>query len=337
MADKVVNPATFLAPSPGSPWVSEEMLQGNVFITGSGFLARGIMQRAECESWPCRFTVYSRNEHAQDACRHKYPRATYVLGDVRDTLRLGLAVAGHDVLIATAALKYVDIAENNISECIAINIGGIQSVIEAAWRNQSVHTVVGISTDKAVEPINTYGLSKAVGEKLFWEASRQIGDTKFVQTRYGNVVGSTGSVVPLFKRMEADYGEIRLTDPTMTRFWISIDHAIDMILAAVGSESGSIVIPSPKAMTLRDLAEAVCPGVKQHVVGLRPGEKIHEKLLTVAESIRVRRINFGKNTLYDYHPARTNTNLEAFELTSDSADKISVDEFRLLALAASVI
>lgn len=313
------------------------MLNGNVLITGCGFLARGIMRRADLESWPSRFTVYSRNEHAQDACRRRYPKASYVLGDIRDTERLALTAAGHDVIIGTAALKYVDIAENNISECISINIGGTKSVIEAAWRNRSIHTVVGISTDKAVEAINVYGLSKAVGERLFFEASRQIGDIKFVQTRCGNVVGSTGSVVPLFKRMETDYGEIRLTDPTMTRFWISVDHAIDMIVAAVAGESGSITIPHPKAMTLSALASAVCPGVKQRIVGLRPGEKMHEKLMTAAESIRTTKLSFGAERLYNYHPARSNTNLAPFELVSDTADAISIDKFRALVEQAALI
>lgn len=309
------------------------MLNGNIFITGCGFLTRGIMRRARLENWLCRITVYSRNEHAQDACRRKYPEASYILGDIRDTDRLSLAVNNHDIIINTAALKYVDIAENNISECLSINIDGTKSIIEAAWRTRTIHTVIGVSTDKAVEPINTYGLSKAVGEKLFFEASRQIADIKFVQTRYGNVIGSTGSVVPLFKRAAELQGEIKLTDPSMTRFWISIDDAVDLIIEAGLTNSGSIVIPHPKAMSLQALAEAVCPGIKQVIIGLRPGERRHEKLLSESESVRACKLEHASlGAVYNYHPSRKlEPGVASFELASNTSNLISVAVFRALA------
>lgn len=310
------------------------MIKGNIFLTGAGFLARGIMRQAQLENWDCRFTVFSRNEHAQDMCRRKYPGAAYVLGDVRDGERLGLAVMGHDIIVHTAAFKYVDIAEKNVSECLSINIGGTQAVIEAARRSNRVHTVVGISTDKAVEPANVYGLSKAVGERLFYEASQLLGHIRFVQTRYGNVCSSTGSVVPLFKRMAAENNEIRITDPTMTRFWLSIEDAVKLVVYAAEMGSGSILIPDPYAMQLGDLAEAVCPGVPQKIVGLRPGEKMHEKLVTTSESLRMKidtsvHIGGRETQTFCFHPLYMSTPLlGTFEVTSDQAAVITVDEFR---------
>lgn len=284
------------------------------------------MHKARNEAWPCRFVLYSRNEHAQDACRRKYPDARYVLGDIRDVDRLTLAMLNQDVVLHTAALKYVDIAEQNISECIDINIGGTRAVILAAKASRSVHTVVGVSTDKAVEPSNTYGLSKAVGEKLLWEAEQTVGAVGFAQVRYGNVIGSTGSVVPKFKYQYEQTGAVTVTDPVMTRFWISVDEAVNLILAAFRRGKGFTVIPVPKAMRLHEMVKAVVPNAVINVVGLRPGEKLHEKLLTHAESIHC---GYREDERYYYYrPDVPLDNQTAFELTSDTADAMSQWEFR---------
>lgn len=309
------------------------MLTGNILITGCGFLARAIMQEV---GQAANFTVYSRNEHAQEACRRKFPNAQYVLGDVRDVDRLEIAMLRHNTVIHTAALKYVDKAEDNISECFDININGTIAVITAARRNGWVGNVIGISTDKAVEPSNTYGLSKAVGERLFWEASQKFDDISFVQTRYGNVIGSTGSVVPKFRHQATVNKKVTVTDPNMSRFWISYRDAVNLIKEASASESGVIVIPTPSAMSLGDLVEAVVPGVEVEVIGLRPGEKLSEKLMSEAESLKS---TFGGRSGYFYYkPDRIpNVLMAPFELDSRKAKQMTIDEFRQHVAKAELI
>jgi UDP-N-acetylglucosamine 4,6-dehydratase len=176
-----------------------KQLYGRILITGgAGFLGRGIMRRAKAENWETEFVIYSRDEYKQALCKRKFPNATYILGDVRDTDRLSIAMSSCSMAIHAAALKYVPEAERNISECLAVNVGGTQSAIRAAHL-ADISTLVLISTDKATEPQNTYGLSKALAERLMLEASRDYDDTVFATCRYGNVIGSTGSVVPVFK------------------------------------------------------------------------------------------------------------------------------------------
>lgn len=261
-------------------------LKGNIFITGgSGFLGRGIMYVAKKEEWKARFTVYSRDEYKQDKCKRLYPDANYILGDICDTDRLSVAMVGHDIVIHTAALKYIPEGELNASECVRVNIGGAQSVIKAA-RQASVPLVIGISTDKAVSPVNVYGMSKAIMERLFAEASKT-GNTKFVCCRYGNVIGSTGSVIPLFQYQLKTKGRITVTHPFMTRFWISVEEAVDLINASVDAPAGSVIIPQPAAMYIKDLAIAV--GANDDtidIIGIRPGEKMDEDLLNEQEVYR---------------------------------------------------
>jgi UDP-N-acetylglucosamine 4,6-dehydratase len=209
------------------------------------------------------------------------------LGDVRDRDRLEAAMVGHDVVIHAAAMKYIPEGEMNVRECIAVNVDGARSVAQSAVRG-GVRRVVGISTDKACEPVNVYGMTKALSERLFAEMSQHL-DTTFTTVRYGNVVGSTGSVIPLFQRQLAERGRLTVTDPKMTRFWMSVDDAIDCIGFALDPARipGSVTVPTPQAMTIGKLASCIAGDAPIDLIGARPGEKMHETLIHYQESVRV--------------------------------------------------
>lgn len=274
-------------------------LEGRVFLTGgSGFLGRALMLRAEEQGWDCTFTVYSRDEYKQDLCRVRFPAAHYVLGDIRDRDRLRVAMAGHDVVIHAGALKYVPEAEVNVSECVDINVNGSRAVRDVAIA-LGIPVVVAVSTDKAVNPVNVYGTSKFLMERLFAEYSYHSAPgagmrTNLVTVRYGNVIGSTGSVIPLFRRQLAQDGVVRITDSEMTRFWLTWQEAVNLVVEASLCVSGMMVLPKPSAMQMLDLACAVCTmegrnsklAIKH--IGVRPGEKQHEELITRVESTKAR-------------------------------------------------
>lgn len=276
---------------------AREGLEGRVFVTGgSGFLGRALMLRAQEQQWDCTFTVYSRDEYKQDLCRVRFGDAHYVLGDIRDRDRLRVAMAGHDVVIHAGALKYVPEAEVNVSECVDINVNGSRAVRDVAIA-LGIPVVVAVSTDKAVNPVNVYGMSKALMERLFVEYSHHsIGKgmrTQLVTVRYGNVIGSTGSVIPLFRRQLAQDGVVRLTDPSMTRFWLTWREAVDLVVEGTQCAGGMMVLPMPTAMTMKDLAGTICDmqGYSAqciHTTGARVGEKQHEELITTPESMVAR-------------------------------------------------
>ena len=249
----------------------------------------------------------------QEVCRRKYPSARYVLGDVaaaEDSLKV--AMAGHDLVVHAAAMKYIPEAEVNASECIRVNLNGAQAVVRAA-RWAGIKRVVGISTDKAVQPVNIYGATKMAQERLFGESS--CGGTVFTCARYGNVVGSTGSVVPLFQQQHQESGRVRITDPNMTRFWMSIEEAIDLILIALTEASpGSVIVPMARAMKISDVAKAaISDDVEMEVIGQRPGEKLHEQLIHWEESVRVRKHQSWFELL---PPGETKIGQDAFTLAS---------------------
>lgn len=303
------------------------MLTGSVLLLGgSGFLCRGILRRARREGWAWRPTVYSRDEYKQDLCRQRYPEARYLLGDVRDRDRLEAAMAGHDTVIHAAAIKYVVDAEFNAVECVNVNVLGSLTVAEAAIRS-GVPRVVGISTDKCVQPINAYGASKMVMERLFGEMSR--GSTTFTLVRYGNVVGSTGSVIPLFQRQLRESGTVRVTDPAMTRFWMSVDDAVDCILFAAEPcrVPGGITVPRPRAMRLCDLAFTIAGG-NVTVSGARPGEKQHEELMHEQESVRALLLR----SYYELSPVSGPVVSHPFHLSSASPEAgwVTPDEMRAM-------
>lgn len=301
-----------------------------VLITGgSGFLGRGIMH-----FWPeNEYVVYSRDEYKQDMAKqvinsHESPitprqMVQWILGDVRDLDRLTYAMKDVDLVIHAAAIKYIPEAEFNVDECVKVNIDGSRNVITAAIR-AGVNRVVGISTDKAVAPINTYGMTKALMERLFVEANNY-GSTIFTCTRYGNVVGSTGSVLTVFQRQLESTGELTLTDPEMTRYWQGLTESVALIQTASRSFAGSVVIPRGASMPMGTLAkyltseQGLSPDRRIKVIGIRPGEKMHE---TLAGKHEASRINLDPSGYYILRPRplESTHSLRAvppdFELTS---------------------
>lgn len=265
----------------------------NVFITGgAGFIARAIYRRAGAESWPWEFTCYSRSDEKHRALNERYPEVGIVRGDITtpDIQHLAAAMRGHDIVIHAAATKYVDRSEMAALDTIRINILGSMNVMEAAFL-AGVQHVVGISTDKAAAPVNIYGATKMAMERAFQDYASLTGSPQISLVRYGNVIGSTGSVIPLFKRQLAQDGRVTITNPDMTRFWMSADEAIDIILHALDdAQQGGIALPSDlRSMRIIDVAHAAIgmANVDSIVtVGERPGEKQHETLLLETEGPR---------------------------------------------------
>jgi len=255
---------------------------------GAGFLGRTLLALAQWEDWPCTFTVYGRDEEKLAQVKHRWPSTNVIIGDVRDYRHLLNAMRGHEIVVHAAAIKFIPEAEHNVFETIKTNVEGSRNIANAA-KELGVRDVVGISTDKACLPVNTYGMTKALMERMFAEANNW-GDTRFVIARYGNVVGSTGSIVPVFQRQLAEVGHVRVTDPRMTRFWLSPREAVDLILLALGQIKkyrGCVFVPRCPAMRIGDLAAALSNGAPVEFIGARPGEKMHEDLVHAQESVRV--------------------------------------------------
>jgi UDP-N-acetylglucosamine 4,6-dehydratase len=245
--------------------------------------------------------VYSRDELKQYEMQQVFhdPRIRYFLGDVRDLSRLSLACHGVNVIVHAAALKQVPAAEYNPFECIKTNILGAQNVIEASLAN-GVERIVALSTDKAANPFNLYGATKLCSDKLFVAANSYAGGggPRMAVVRYGNVVGSRGSVVPLFRKLR-ETGKIPITDPRMTRFWITLDQGVDFVIKALETlQGGELFIPKIPSTSVVDLAIAMAPDCEQVITGIRPGEKLHEEMITADDSRRTR----DKGTFYVVYP-----------------------------------
>lgn len=277
------------------------MIKGQVFMTGgAGYLGRSVIRKAIREGWDSTFTVYSRDETKQDELQRKYGRDIEIrclLGDIGDAESLTRAMAGHQTVLHMAAVKYIPDAERNRWEAVKVNVIGSMNVITAAHR-AGVETCIGISTDKAVAPVNTYGATKYQMEGLFAEAANRWSGTGYATCRYGNVVGSTGSVIPLFARQIRDDRRITVTDPRMSRFWLAPDDACQLIehsAQAASTFRGAVFVAACPSMTIGDLAQAVILADESDVgvddvevleVGIRPGEKLSEDLLAPAECPR---------------------------------------------------
>jgi UDP-N-acetylglucosamine 4,6-dehydratase len=237
-----------------------------------------------------RLVVFSRDElkqyeMEQEFPRSRYPQMRYFIGDVRDRNRLVRACEGVDTIIHAAALKQVPAAENNPMECIMTNINGAENVINAALDSE-VRNVVALSTDKAAAPINLYGATKLCSDKLFVAANNIKGsrDLKLSVVRYGNVMGSRGSVIPFFLKKRNE-GTLPITDVAMTRFNISLSEGVAMVLHALRSaQGGEIFVPKIPSYRITDVATAIAPKAKQVVIGIRPGEKVHEEMITSSDS-----------------------------------------------------
>ena len=247
-----------------------------------------------------RIVIYSRDELKQFELKQKYPEVKYpqlrfFIGDVRDGERLKRACEGIDVIIHAAAIKQVDTAEYNPEECIKTNVHGAQHVITAALQTGVKH-VVALSTDKACAPINLYGATKLTSDKLFTAANNISGskDIKFSVVRYGNVMGSRGSVIPFFiNKRDSGAKELPITDMRMTRFNISLQAGVDLVMFAIGHHlGGEIFIPKIPSYHIVDVAKAIAPNLPQVEVGIRPGEKLHEEMITVTDALNT--IDLGK-------------------------------------------
>lgn len=239
--------------------------------------------------------ILSRDEHKQYDMQQESAFAgreelRYFIGDVRDVDRLRMAMRDVDCVVHAAALKHVPAAEYNPFECIRTNVYGAENVISAAI-DCGVERVIALSTDKAVNPINIYGASKLASDKLFVAANTLAGNspTRFSVVRYGNVLGSRGSIVPLIRRLVAEgCDSIPLTDDRMTRFWITLEQGIDFVLSSAAiMKGGEIFVPKVPSMTVIDMMEALAPGVPRDIIGIRPGEKLHELLISEDDTAAV--------------------------------------------------
>ena len=262
----------------------------SVLITGgTGSFGRRYTDAILRKSKPKRLIIFSRDELKQFEMQQTFdaPCMRYFIGDVRDKSRLEQAMKDVDYVIHAAALKQVPAAEYNPMECIKTNIHGAENVIQAAIKN-NVEKVIALSTDKAANPINLYGATKLASDKLFVAANNIAGRarTRFSVVRYGNVVGSRGSVVPFFKKLVSDRANsIPITHEEMTRFWITLNQGVDFVLKNFERMSGGeIFVPKIPSVRIIDLAEAYAPGFPTHVVGIRPGEKLHEIMCPADDS-----------------------------------------------------
>ena len=259
-----------------------------VLITGgTGSFGKKFTEIVLREFSPKKLIVFSRDELKQYEMNQTYSDSAmrYFIGDVRDSDRLKLAFQGVDVVIHAAAMKQVPICEYNPFEAVKTNVFGAQNVIEAAM-SCGVQKVLAISTDKAVNPINLYGATKLCAEKLFVQSNSYSGEnaTKFSCARYGNVVGSRGSVIPVFIQ-QRELGRITVTDERMTRFWITLEQGVRLVIKALDQmHGGEIFVPKIPSMRLIDLAESIAEGCEVEIIGIRPGEKLHEVLISRDEA-----------------------------------------------------
>mgnify|MGYP001026660159 FL=1 len=265
------------------------MLNGKVILItgGTGSFGHHFVDYALQHYDPKKIIIYSRDEYKQFVMSNAYKEhkkvLRYFIGDVRDSLRLQMAMRGVDYVIHAAALKQVPVCEYNPNEAVRTNIGGAMNVIHAAL-NEGVRKVVALSTDKAVNPINLYGGTKLVSDKLFTAANSYSGadGTRFAVVRYGNVAGSRGSVIPFFRGMiESGETELPITDYRMTRFWISLEEGVRLVIKALGeARGGETFISKIPSFKITDLAQAMLPGCRTKEIGIREGEKLHEVMVT---------------------------------------------------------
>ena len=266
----------------------------NTLITGgTGSFGNLFVETVLKRFKPKKLIIFSRDELKQSIMAQKFPQEKYsciryFIGDVRDLARLKLAMEGVDYVVHAAALKHVNVAEYNPMECVKTNIGGAENVINAAL-SMNVSRIIALSTDKASDPINLYGATKLTSDKIFVSANNIVGDThpsRFSVVRYGNVAGSRGSVVPIFKKLiEQGSKELPITDDKMTRFWITLSQAVEFVLKSFERmQGGEIFVPKIPSIRVTDLAKAIGPKMNHKIIGLRPGEKLHEKMCSIHEA-----------------------------------------------------
>jgi len=314
----------------------------SILITGgTGSFGKAFIRHALDHLNPKRIVIFSRDELKQYEARQKFnddSRLRWFIGDIRDQHRLIRAMHNIDYVVHAAALKQVDTAEYNPFEYVQTNIIGTQNVIEAAI-DTGVKKVVALSTDKASSPINLYGATKLAADKLCQSANHYAAgyETRFSVVRYGNVMGSRGSVVPFWKQLAADGKEIPITDSRMTRFWITLPQAVKFVVESFDlMHGGEVFIPRIPSMKILDLAEAVAPGTTTHEIGIRPGEKLHEEMIAADDSRRTisladRYVILPTVADWGYEPISGEPVEDGFAYRSDSNDIwLSVNEIRSL-------
>lgn len=268
------------------------LANSSVLITGgTGSFGRAFVRSLLRSNSPRRIVVFSRDEQKQDTMAREIRASApdlfdcmrFFIGDVRDMSRLELAMRDIEIVIHAAALKIVPTAEYNPFECILTNVHGAENVVKAALR-AGVSKVLALSTDKAANPINLYGASKLAADKIMVAANNLVGnqDIRFSVVRYGNVIGSRGSVVPLYESLIGKgAASLPVTDPRMTRFWITLDQGVNFVLSSIAlMQGGEIFVPKIPSMKLVDLAKSMAPDLPHDIVGIRPGEKLHEVMIT---------------------------------------------------------
>ncbi|MGZ6008785.1 MAG: UDP-N-acetylglucosamine 4,6-dehydratase (inverting) [Rhizomicrobium sp.] len=273
------------------PWL--DLNDKSVLVTGgTGSFGKHFLKTVVERYKPRRVIIFSRDElkqsdMAMDFPMDRYPFIRYFIGDVRDRDRLDLALRDVDYVVHAAAMKQVTTAEYNPFECIRTNVFGAENIVYAALR-RNVRKVIALSTDKAANPINLYGASKLAADKIFVAANNLVGadGTRFSVVRYGNVFGSRGSVVPFFRKLIADGADsLPITDERMTRFWITLTQGVNFVLSSMEMmRGGEIYVPKIPSTTITDLATLISPKLKQRIVGIRPGEKLHETMIPADDS-----------------------------------------------------
>ena len=315
----------------------------SILITGgTGSFGKAFLQRILETENPARVVIFSRDELKQYEMRQVWEtdeRVRFFLGDIRDRDRLRMAMRGVDYVVHAAALKQVDTAEYNPMEYVKTNVLGSENVIQASL-DAGVKKVVALSTDKASSPVNLYGATKLTADKLFISSNHYAvaGGTRFSVVRYGNVMGSRGSVIPFFRNLVAKGEPLPITDQRMTRFWITLPQAVDFVIDSFSDMSGGeLYVPRIPSMKVVDLAEAIAPGAPTVDIGIRPGEKLHEEMISAEDSRRtVRRADryVVQPTLAiwgDFKEADGEAVPDGFSYISDTNDMwLGVDEIRTM-------
>lgn len=323
-----------------------------VLLTGgTGSFGQKFVRRVLDEGGVKKLIIFSRDELKQFEMRQRFPESEnpclrYFIGDVRDKDRLYRAFEGVDIVVHAAALKQVPACEYNPLEAVKTNVLGAANIIDAAI-DRNVDRVIALSTDKAANPINLYGATKLCSDKLFTAANNYAGPhgTRFSVVRYGNVVGSRGSVVPYFIRMR-DKGMVPITDPRMTRFWITLEQGVDFVLESLKRmHGGEIFVPKIPSMSILDLARAIAPECETTVIGIRPGEKLHEVMISEDDARHTLEYDtyFAILPTFDeYDPANYRRNNggkpceDGFHYSSDTNTRwLSVEEIQSMAGVSS--
>ncbi len=309
-----------------------------VMVTGgTGSFGKHFVRTVIARYKPRKLIIFSRDElkqyeMAQAFSPEQYPFMRYFIGDVRNVARLEMAMRGVDYVIHAAALKQVPIAEYNPFECIATNVLGAENVVQAAI-SRGVKRVIALSTDKAANPVNLYGASKLAADKIFVAANNLSGadGCRFAVVRYGNVAGSRGSVMPLFQRLINEKAEsLPITDPRMTRFWITLTQGVNLVLSSMElTQGGEIFVPKIPSMSTSELARCMAPHLPQKVIGIRPGEKLHEIMVPADDSRQTLEMNDRYVIIPAYLPASREAYLqrgakpvaEGFAYSSDANEE----------------